>query len=80
MLHNQLTQKAQWLKTAKVYVSFMMPVHLGSTIEGYLVYQNYSGPRVMELHHLDSAGGSEGEPGDLHLSFHHPSSYFSSQN
>ena len=37
VLHNKSALKSQWLKTAKVYVSFMMPVQHGSSVEGYFI-------------------------------------------
>lgn len=79
MLHNKLALNPQWLTTAKVYVSFMMPVQHGSTAGGYSAYQNSSGSRLTGLH-LDNAGVSEGGSGDLYLGPHHLSSRFISQN
>lgn len=37
MLHNKSALKSQWLKTAKAYVSFMMPVQHGSSVGGYFI-------------------------------------------
>lgn len=47
MPHNKLAAKSQWLKTAKVYTSFMIYVQHGSIVGWYFAYQNYSGLRLL---------------------------------